>query len=86
MRPILAQDEDAAAAGLLEDEAEAAHVFRAVRLEVAFEGEEVEEEFRELRKIVQRGRFDGDVIHLKRGICHSGAAAGRDMLKIESIF
>ena len=74
---ILAQDEDAPAAGLLEDQAQAAHVLGAVGLEVAFEGEEVEEEFRELRKIVKRGRFDGDMLHLK-GICHMPGAAGRD--------
>ena len=62
---ILPYYEDAAPAGLLEDEAEAAHVLGAVRLEIALESKEVEEEFRELRKIVKRGRLDGNLIHEK---------------------
>jgi hypothetical protein len=75
---ILPQDKDASAAGLLEDEAQPAHLLGAFRLEVAFQSEEVEKEFRELRKIVNRGRLDGNVLHLKRSIWHKHATAGRD--------
>ena len=50
----------------------------AVRFEVAFEGEEIEEKFRELRKIVKRGRFDGNMLHLESGICHTPGVAERD--------
>ncbi len=62
---ILPDYENAAPAGLLEDEAKAAHVLGAVWLEIALEGEEVEEEFRKLRKIVKRGRLDGNLIHVE---------------------
>ena len=75
---IFAEDEDASAAGLLEDEAQATHVLGAVWTEVAFEGKEIEEEFREFRKIIQRGRFDRNVLHVKGGICHRLGRRGID--------
>jgi hypothetical protein len=37
-----------------------------------------------LRKIVQRGRFDGDVIHWKEAICHTRGAAGREFSRMRS--
>ena len=33
----------------------------------------------ELRQVVQRGRFDGNVLHLKGGICHNLGVAERDL-------
>jgi len=58
-----AQDEDAAAGGLLEDELDAAHLFFAVGLEVGFLAEQFEKHLREFGEIVDGGGFDTEAVY-----------------------
>jgi len=59
---FVAEDEDAAAIGLFEDEAETAGLFIAVGNEVAFLGKKIDEEIGQGGQIFEGGGFDTDII------------------------
>ena len=71
------QDEDAAAARLLEDEAQAAHLLGAIRREVALHRKEVVEQVGQLGEVLQGRLLDMRLIHVGCGLWQSRAGGGR---------
>ena len=76
---VIACDEDAAAVGLFEDEAEAVALFVGVRVEVGFDGHEGHDEVRQFGEVLQSGGFDADRI---RGGFHGRARAVRGYVPV----
>ena len=74
---VVAQDEDAPAVRLFENEAQATHLFRLVRSEFGLGREQIGEEVGHERQILQSSRFDAQVGHMMKGILRSNRAARR---------
>ena len=73
-RPVLPQDENAAAIGLLENQTQPAQLLGLIRPEIAFFAEKLAEQNGQFVQVFKSCRLDDDFAHLWLRLFHKGRA------------